>query len=139
MPGSVHTLLEGYKFIMDAAVAPDSQSSEVNTGRIDMQDYDRVAIILALGAIASGGTNAVDVEQHDAASAGTTKDITGKVIDLAADIGGDDMHFIEVDRKELDHNGGFRWLSVEWTPAVAATEGAVIIVGQPRVRPQTNT
>ena len=121
-----------------AKIDPASYNSEQNTSRVNVGNYHRFGVLLSVGAMAGGATLDMDIEQHNAATGGTTKNITGKSITQLTQAGSDNnsLVWVEVQCEELDVDGGFHWVSVELTPASAATICGVILFGAiPRYPP----
>jgi hypothetical protein len=121
-----------------ATLYPASQTVEQNTSRVLAEGYHRFFIEIIVGAMSSNATLDADLEQHDAASGGTTKNVTGKSITQLTDAGSDDNSRvgIELRTEELDVNNGFKWISLEVTPATAAVILTATIYGiEPRYAP----
>jgi len=121
-----------------ARINPASYNSEQNTARFAVGAYRRFLVILMVGAITSTGTLDIDIEQSDAASGGTTKNVTGKSITQLTQAGSDSNKIvaIEIASEELDTNGGFAWLNVELTPLTAASIcGVLVLAGDARHQP----
>lgn len=121
-----------------AKLNPASQTVEQNTSRVNVGNYHRFGILLSVGAMAGGATLDMDIEQHNAAAGGTTKNITGKSITQLTQAGGDGncLVWVEVQCEELDVDGGFHWVSAEVTPANAAVIFGVVVFGYiPRFPP----
>ena len=111
-------------------ISPASHTTEQNSTRIDMSLYRRVLIVLQVGALATNATLDLDVEQHTAASGGSTKNVTGKSITQLTEAGGDSnkMVAVELRAEELDLENDYRYISVELTPATAAAICGVIVL-----------
>ncbi len=125
-----------------AKIDPASYAAEQNTARVFVGNYHRFGVLLSVGAIAAGGTLDMDIEQHTASAGGTTKNITGKSITQLTQAGGDgnDLVWVEVQCEELDVDGGFDYVSVEVTPATAASIFGVVLWGLiPRFPPVPTT
>ena len=67
-----HTRLFTEEWTPIARLNPGSQTVEQNTARFDMGLYDRIVVILSVGTISSNGTLDLDIEQHTAASGGSS-------------------------------------------------------------------
>lgn len=121
-----------------ATLWPASQTVEQNTARVLCEGYHRYQIEIIVGAMSSNATLDADVEQHNAASGGTTKNITGKSITQLTQAGSDTNSrvAIEIQSENLDVSGGFKWISLEVTPATAAVIFTATIYGvNPRYAP----
>lgn len=121
-----------------ARIDPASYSGEQNSGRVSLANYRRAAIVLSVGAIGTSATLDLQLEQADAASGGTLKDVTGKLITQLTDSPDDDnkVVIIEVRSEELDTSNGFEYINVEVTGANAATIYGLLVFGlEPRFAP----
>ncbi len=109
----------------------DSQTGEVNSGWVGMQDFVAMAIIISVGTMVAGATLNADVEQAtDNAGAGI-KNIAGKSITQLTQAGGDGNQaiIIWIRAEELDVANDFDFVQLEVTGAVDATEYAFFIFG----------
>ncbi len=112
-----------------AHIPADSETVEINTAWIAMTNLHRIVILISVGDLAATATFNVDVEQAtDNAGAGV-KNITGKSITALAATDDDVPIAIEIRAEELDVAGGFDFIRVECTPANAAVEFAVFVLG----------
>lgn len=121
-----------------ARINPASYNTEQNTARFAVGAYRRFVVILMVGAITSTGTLDIDIEQSNAASGGTTKNVDGKSITQLTQASGDSNKIvaIEIRSEELDVNNGFAWLNVELTPLTAASIcGVLVLAGEARQKP----
>jgi hypothetical protein len=118
------------------AIDPDAYAaSTITTGWIDMQDWYTIMAILMVGDFAATSTlNAKFQQATDNAGAGA-KDVAGGVITALTQAGVDDnkQAVINLQQGDLDFNGGFRFVRLSATIAVAAADfGAVVIGLSPR-------
>lgn len=121
-----------------ANIVPAAYTSVQETARVKMADYQRAVAKLHLGAT----TQAVDakIRQHNAASGGTSKDVTGKAITQFSGTDDNKSAAIELRTEELDVDGGFQWISFLVTPAgSSATFYAEILGFVARFKPVPTT
>ena len=130
MPGTYTERLSEVHEVL-AHIPADSETVEINSGRLLLERYHRAAVLISVGDMAGGATFDVDVEQANQAAGGTLKVIAGKSTTQLTQAGGDgdQVLIIEIRSEELDVTGGFEYINVECTPAVAAVEFAVFVLG----------
>lgn len=128
---------EGYEKI--AELTPQSISAETNlAARVDISEYTRIVVIIQT---AGTQTIAVDLEQADALSGGTIKDIDAALNFTVPAVAG--SYIQEVRSEQFDTNPGipsvesFRWFNVELTPAGANVTN-MIVFGLPKNNPPTD-
>jgi hypothetical protein len=112
-----------------AHIPADSETTEINTGWILMENVHRAVILISVGDLAGSATFDVDIEQASDSSGTGVKAITGKSITQLTATDDDVALAIELRAEELDVAGGFEYIRVECTPAVAAVEFAVLVLG----------
>lgn len=114
-----------------AKIDPASYNSEQNTARVSLANYNRVVVLLGLGALGSGTTVDMDIEQHTAASGGSTKNIAGKSITQLTQAGSDanKVVAVEIDAADLDVAGGYDYISAEIIPATSTAILWAMILG----------
>lgn len=112
-----------------AVVYPASYTTAQTTARVKCDGHTHYVARMIVGAVAASGTLDFKLQQHNAASSGTTKDITGKAITQLTASDADKVRVIELDVPELDTNNGFLWISAVATPATAASILSVEIIG----------
>lgn len=108
-----------------AVLSPASQTTEQNSGYVDMAKYERIVAVLSVGAMTTNATLDADVEiTTDGVSAGlhTLKSIT-QLTEAGGD--GDQEILIEIRAEELSNPSGapadeYRYVNIEVTPATAA-------------------
>jgi flagellin-like hook-associated protein FlgL len=125
-----------------AHIPADSETAEVNTGWIFAGNHHRFAVLTSLGDMVATATFDIDVEQAQDSSGTGAKNVTSKSITQLTQAGGDgdQVTIIELKGTELDVSGGFDYIQVEVTPAVAAVEFAVFLLGLvPRFAPVSTT
>jgi hypothetical protein len=131
----------------------DLNTAAVTGARIDMKNYKRVAFVVTLGDSTSATLVAFTTRQHNAASAGTSKDLVhanpyyykagaatvftkvepssaAALVTLTtafADEPG--VVVIEVLAEDLDRANDFAWVSLDIGDSGAAKIGAVVAVG----------
>lgn len=153
--------MEGFfleKYNVAMGLVPVDLNAGANTGlRISMKGNKRVCFIVSMADSTAGVTD-FTLQQHSAASAGTTKVISTvnpyykkaaaattwtKVVpasaasnfvptDYANEPG---MIAFEVLAEDLDVEGDFAWVSLDIADATAAKAGAVIAIADPKSKP----
>lgn len=121
-----------------ANIVPAAYTSVQTSARVKLADYQRAVALLHLGAT----TQAVDmlINQHNAASGGTTKAVPGKAIVQFTATDDNKSAAIELRTEELDVDGGFQWISISVTPAgSSATFYAEILGFVARFKPVPTT
>ena len=125
-----------------AHLPADSETTEVNTAWVSLANYHRAVILVSVGDMASNATLDIDIEQAtDSGGTGVTN-ITGKSITQLTQAGSDSnkIVIIEIQSEELDVANDFDHIRVEVTPATAAVEFAVFVLGFiPRFAPVSTT
>lgn len=125
-----------------AHIPADSETTEANTGWVSASGHHRFAILVSVGDMQAGATFNIDIEQDTDGTGGNAKNITGKsTTELTQAAGdGDQVLIINLRSAELDVANGFDYFQVEVTPASAAVEFAVIVLGvEPRYAPVSTT
>lgn len=112
-------------------IPADSETVEVNSGWMLMETDHRAVCIISVGDMVATATLDADLEQASDALGATAKAITGKSITQLTQAGGDgnQVVMIELRAEELDVAGGFKYINLEITPAVAAVEFSAVILG----------
>jgi hypothetical protein len=125
-----------------AHIPPDSETTAVTSGWLLMENNHRaVSLILVGDMVATSTLDATLTQASDALGTGA-KAITGKAITqlTAAGGDGDQVVMIELRSEELDVTGGFEYILLTITPAVAAVEfGALVLGTEPRFKPVATT
>lgn len=116
-----------------------STSGATNSSWVDVSNCSRFAAIIITGLIAAGGTMNAKLTQATSSGGAGAKDITGKAIAALADTADNQNFIIDVRADELDVNGGFKFVRIELTGAVAASLIAAILLGAPAQLPATQT
>ena len=141
------------KGTVKVVTGPVDLDTGANTGaRVDIQQFARVSFIVAAAAGTTPSAHTHTLRQHDAATAGNSKDLSvsnpyyhkvnaatsfTKVVpssDTAAydidTVVGDTKYMVvfEVLAEQLDRENGFRWVSLDTTDAGGAQLGTVIAV-----------
>lgn len=110
-----------------AHMPADSETVEVNSGWLSMANKHRAVVLISVGDVAGAGTFDVDIEQANTAAGGTPLTLKSTTQLVAAD---DDVAIcIEIRSEELTVSSGYAWIQVEVTPAVAAVEFSVMVLG----------
>lgn len=101
---------------------PASYNSAQTSSRIKATKHTRFVVQGSTGLIASTGTFNLKIQQHNAASSGTTKDLaTARALTALDDTGDNKAFLLEFLSSALDVKNGFYWFSVVATPATAAS------------------
>lgn len=127
-----------FKLILPPTANPTDGSFPASGSYINVADWARFAILIAVGATDDTAVTAQVVQATDANATGK-KNITGAALTGTALAGANDNKFsiIEVDQEKLDINNDFNFVSVD----IAATGGtatamcAYFIGIEPRVKP----
>lgn len=116
-------------------IHPVSSSTAVTSAWVDVNGYREIVWELLVGLIAATGTLNMTVQQGNTAAGGAPKDITELdgigVFAITALAAADDDLAINVTMltEFMDRDGGFRWIQVTVTPAVAASLIALTVKG----------
>lgn len=140
------------KFVPKQVVGPvDLNTAAVTGNRVDMKNAQRVTFLIALGAGTTTTTHGFTLRQHNAASAGTSKDLSvanpyyhkigaatkftkvdpagvaAAVYDLHALLG-DAVALVafEVLAEDLDRSLDFEWVSLDTADSGGAQLGSVV-------------
>ena len=105
-----------------ARLDPASQTTVQTSARVKASLYNRFLAVLDVGVLASNTVLNMAINQHNAASGGTSKAVSGKAITALTQAGSDSnkMVGIELRSEELDGDNGFDWISVAVTTSVGA-------------------
>lgn len=121
----------------------DSQTVEVNSGYVDVGDFHRIVVIISVGDIAATGTFDVLIQQATNTAGASSKSLTpSKASTQLTQAGGDsdDLLIFDLTCSELDVTNSFDCVNVRVSPAVAATEFSMIVLGVcPRFAPVVTT
>lgn len=116
-------------------IHPVSTSTAVTSAWVDVNGYREIIWELIVGLIAATGTLNMTVQQGDSAAGGNAKDITELdgvgVHAITALAAADDDVTVNVTMltEFMDRDGGFRWIQVTVTAAVAASLVALTVKG----------
>lgn len=112
-------------------IDPASYNSVQNSGWVTLDRVDRAVAVATVGAMTASGTLDMKLRQAKDASGTAAKDIPGKAIVQVTQAGGgsNKVYAIEVRGIELDTENGFSHVSVQLTPAVAASIVGVLVLG----------
>lgn len=125
-----------------AHIPADSETTEVNTGWVYAGNHHRFAILVSVGDMQSGATFDIDIEEATDSDGTGVQTITSKSTTQLTQAGGDgnQVLIIELRAEELDVADSFDYFRVEVTPASAAVEFAVFVLGiLPRYAPVSTT
>ena len=125
-----------------AHIPADSETVAVTSGWVLMENQHRALALISVGdMVATATLNATLTQASDAVGTGA-KAITGKAITQLTQAGGDgnQVVMIELRSEELDVSGGFEYILLTITPAVAAVEFSAFLLGtEPRYKPVPTT
>jgi hypothetical protein len=152
-----HYLAEG-KALKIGVLPVDANTAAITGERISLKEMDRVAIVVQMGD-STGATVDFTLRQHDAASAGNSKDlevanayyhkagaatsftkveptVASAGYDLSAIFGANEgIVVFEVSEAQLDVENGFSHVSIDIADSAAAKLVSVIYVGQAQKLP----
>ncbi len=112
-------------------VDPDvTVASTVTTDAVDMALFDQAIGIVLAGTLGASATLDAKLEQATT-SGGSYKDITGKAITQLTQAGtdSDKQALINVRADELDIAGGYQWVRLSCTVAVATSDLGAVLLG----------
>lgn len=114
-----------------AHIPADSETVEINTGFVALNLIHRLVVIISVGDIAATGTFDVALQQATTTGGAGAKALAGKSTTQLTQAGGDgdDLLIIEVKSIELDVSNSFDCVNVRISPAVAASEFSVLVLG----------
>lgn len=112
-----------------ATVDPVSSAAAVSSAWVSVAGLARFLAIIQTGLIAATGTLNAKLEQATSAAGAGAKDITGKAITALADTADNKQILINCRTEELDVNGGFAFVRLTITPAVAASLISGVLLG----------
>jgi hypothetical protein len=121
-----------------ATIDPSSQAAgAATTGWISAAEHHALLAIVQTGVLGTGATVDAKLQQAIDASGTGAKDITGKAIAQIVKASGDNKQaLINVKPEELDTLGGFCFVRLSVTVAVAASQTAAQVLGiNPRELP----
>ena len=107
-----------------ATINPVSQGAGTAvSGWIDMSKVDKVKAKVAVGVLGAGATVDAKLQQATSSGGAGAKDIPGKAITQLTQAGADSnkQALINLFSDELDVNGGFKFVQLSITVAVAAS------------------
>lgn len=110
-------------------VDPISSSTAVSSAWVSLAEVARILAVVQTGLIAATGTLNAKLEQATSGAGAGAKDITGKAITALADTGDNKQILINCRTEELDVAGGFAFVRLTITPAVAAALISGVIFG----------
>lgn len=125
-----------------ATVDPDALTAATHTSDwVDMQDFERIMAIVAVGTLGTSATVDAKLEQATDSSGSGAKDITGKAITQLTQAGSDDdkQAIINCKADELDVENDFRYVRLSITVGTATSDGAGFVLGlEPRYAPASD-
>lgn len=126
------------KIAVVGTIDPDAYTASTYVSDyIDMSKWHSLMAVIAVGAMTASGTVDAKLRQATTATGASVKDITGKSItQLTATGDSDKQAIINLRDQELDIDGGFRYVNLTVTVAVAASDAGAIVLGcDPRNAP----
>lgn len=111
------------------AIDPVSSAAAVSSAWVSLAEIARILAVVQVGLIAATGTLNAKLEQATTSGGAGAKDITGKAITALADTADNRQILINCRTEELDVAGGFAFVRLTITPAVAASLIAGAIFG----------
>ncbi len=118
--------------VVMAVLDPVSQAAAtVTTAWVPMTDFEAIQAILQVGALGAGATVDAKLEQATSAAGAGAKDIAGKAITQLTKAGADDNKQVVINCRsdELDVAGGFAYVRLSVTVAVAACLISAVVLG----------
>ena len=117
------------EFNLLAHIPADSETTAVTSGWLNMETYQRLVVMISVGDVAGAGTFDAAITQDDVGDGTNAKAIAGKASTQLTAADDDLANCIELRTEELDVDGGFHYVLVTLTPAVAAVEFAAFVLG----------
>lgn len=115
-----------------AAIAPVSQGvGSAVSGWIPVTMFRKIMAVIQTGVLGAAATLDANLQQATSAAGAGAKAITGKSITQLTKAGGDDSKqvIIDLDAAELDIAGGFAYVQLTLTVAVAASLVSAVLLG----------
>ena len=107
-----------------------SETVAVTSGWLNLEIYQRVIVLISVGDLAGAATFDCAITQDDTGTGGNAKALVPVKASTQLTAADDDVaNIIELRTEELDVDGGFNWILVTCTPAVAAVEFSVMVFG----------
>lgn len=113
-------------------VDPDAYAANTyTTGWVDLGAYESILALVLVGTMATNSTVDAKLEQATSSGGAGAKDITGKAITQLTEAGTDSDKQAAINCKsdDLDVAGGFRYVRLSVTVAVAASDMAGLVLG----------
>lgn len=152
-------------FLMEKAIAKtvagpvDFNTAAITGGRVNMRNLKRLTFVVIMAAGTSTTTHQFTLRQHDAASAGNSKNLSVEnpyfhkigaataftKVEPSSAAALYDLHSIladsasivvfEVLPEQLDVNGAFAWASLDVADSGGAQIGTVLAIGETEINP----
>lgn len=122
-------------------IDPQSSSTAKTTAWIDAAQFNNFLALIQVGVLGASSTVDAKIQQATDASGTNAKDITGKAITQLTKAGTDDSKQVEINirQEDLDVTGGFAFIQLSVTPAVAASLVSALVMGfDPRYGPASD-
>ncbi len=124
---ALHVLSDGAVYsqqIAPQSITGDGAYHEAAGARVAAGSFETVQFLIELGALVAADTVDVKVIQANAASAGTSKDLTNAALAQVATAGANLLYSIEVNLLMCDVANGFLWVNVSYS--IANTKASLI-------------
>lgn len=135
-------LLGSEEWAVVGTVDPDANTAgAVNSDIIDMSLFEQILVIVSIGALGSGATVAVKLQEGAAANMSDAADIAGKAITTFADsspTGSNDDQQAIINLRGDELTEGDRYVRAVHTVANATSDSAVIILGKAKSGPSSD-
>lgn len=115
-----------------ATIDPDANTAGALTSDyVDAASFEQIMAIVMAGALGTNGTLDAKLVQATSSGGAGVKDITGKAITQLTEAGtdSDKQAIIQVRADELDVAGGFRYVALVHTVAVATSDSGAVVLG----------
>lgn len=115
-----------------AVVDPDANAAgTIDTSWVDMRDFGALMAIVMAGDLGASATLDASLRQATDSSGTGAKAISGKAITQLTQAGTDSnkQAIIQVRGEELDVDNGFRYVSLRFVTATAASDGGAVVLG----------
>ena len=124
-------VLPSSRVALVGVINPDANAAAtLTTAWVAMKDFESMLALISAGTLGAAATLDAKLEQATDGSGTGVKDITGKAITQMVKATDDDKEtFINLRADELDADGGFDFVRLSITVAVAASDAAAYLFG----------
>ncbi|MGY4224337.1 hypothetical protein ACVMIH_001698 [Bradyrhizobium sp. USDA 4503] len=127
------TSLTSEKVVLAGIINPAANAAgTLTTNWVSMATFEELLAIIAAGALGVNGTIDAKLQQAQDGTGTGAKDIVGKAITQLTQAGTDKSNKqaqINVRAEELDRNGGFSFVRLSMTTAVATSPSTAVLLG----------